>query len=314
MWLINTIGLISLIIGLFKIANISFFGFIDEGKEKVNKISFQKKKNISQKIEEARKPKQYKGIVELIYTTRQMLILTGRTTFLSWISFLSISLFIVGILVAILMNNYFLIPIFAFGFALAPFIYVILISIKWQKELNEEMETALSIITTAYIRKEDIITAVADNVQYLNEPIKSVFESFLVNSKYINSNTKEAIRQLQSKIPHEVFKEWCEVLIACQENKEQKTTLSPIVKKISDSRIISEELNNLLYLPLKDYLMVIVLFFLNYPLLRIINKEWYRALTETSIGKITIAVTTGIILFTLPNVIMLTKSVSYKDE
>lgn len=315
MLIVNVLGFLALVYGLFALFNISIFSFIEESRQKANRFSLKKKKTkIAQRVKEARKEQKKVGIIEIIYSTRQMLILTGRTTFLSWISFLSMLLFVIGVVVALIINNIFLVPILGGGFALMPFIYVLLLSVKWQQELNEEMETALSIITTSYIRKEDIITAISDNVSYLNEPLKSVFENFLVNTRYINSNTKEAIRTLRDKVHHDVFREWCDALIICQDNKEQKTVLSPIVKKISDTRLTNEKLNNLLYLPLKEYIMSVILFLANYPILKMINEEWYQALTGTMIGKFVIAITTGMLLFSIPSVAMLTRSVSYKDE
>ena len=38
------------------------------------------------------------------------------------------------------------------------------------KVIAAELETALSIITTAYLRNEDILTAVEENLPYLNPP------------------------------------------------------------------------------------------------------------------------------------------------
>lgn len=37
-----------------------------------------------------------------------------------------------------------------------------------------ELETALSVITTAYLRTEDIVTAVKENTAYLNPPVSSI--------------------------------------------------------------------------------------------------------------------------------------------
>ena len=39
-----------------------------------------------------------------------------------------------------------------------------------EKELNAELETALSIITTSYLRSEDILSAFEENINYINPP------------------------------------------------------------------------------------------------------------------------------------------------
>lgn len=45
---------------------------------------------------------------------------------------------------------------------------------SYKKHLNEELETAISIITTSYLRTEDLIRAVKENLPYINEPVKAI--------------------------------------------------------------------------------------------------------------------------------------------
>ena len=58
----------------------------------------------------------------------------------------------------------------ACGFLFIPFWYVRLTANHYKKNVSAELETALSIITTAYLRNEDILTAVEENLHYLNPP------------------------------------------------------------------------------------------------------------------------------------------------
>ena len=48
-----------------------------------------------------------------------------------------------------------------------------------KKYVAAELETALSIISTAYLRTEDVQTAAEENVAYLNPPVQGVFRNFL---------------------------------------------------------------------------------------------------------------------------------------
>ena len=314
MGILNTMGFAIFIFGAFQLLGLDFVSFLKESKEKISRLSFKRKKSLAKRIEEIKKPKQPKGFAAVILGAEQMLLLTGRKELLSWMSFLAILFAAAGTAAALAMGNYFLVPVLAAGAGILPFIYILFLSIRWQKELNEELETALIIITTSYLRKEDIIAAVAENAEYLNEPVKSVFQSFLVQTRYISGSTKKALRTLQGKIKHEVFWEWCEALILCQDNKELKVTLSPIVSKLSDTRIVSEELNNILYEPLKDYIGVFLLFFANFPLIRVLNKDWYAALMDTTIGKIVVAISIALVLFTIPGAIALTRPVTYRGK
>ena len=310
----NAIGFALFVFGIFQLLGLSFPAFFKESKEKISRLSFQRKKSLGKRIKEIKKPKQPKGFAAVIAGAQQMLLLTGRKELLSWMSFLALLFAAGGVAVALMLGNYFLVPVFAGGAGILPFVYILFLSIRWQKELNEELETALSIITTSYLRKEDIIAAVADNVEYLNEPVKSVFQSFFVQTRYISGSTKKALRALQGKIKHEIFWQWCEALILCQDNKELKVTLSPIVSKLSDSRVVSEELNNILYEPVKDYVGVFLLFFANFPLIRVLNQDWYLYLTDTTIGKLAVAISIALVLFTVPGAIALTRPVTYRGK
>jgi len=54
-----------------------------------------------------------------------------------------------------------------------------------------------------------------------------------------------AIAELRGTIDNEVFREWGDALAACQYDRYPKTTLTPIVAKLSDMRIMNGELENL---------------------------------------------------------------------
>ena len=42
-----------------------------------------------------------------------------------------------------------------------------------------------------------------------------------------------------------MFQEWCDALIACQHDRSLKTTLTPIVSKLSDMRVVNGELETM---------------------------------------------------------------------
>ena len=70
---------------------------------------------------------------------------------------------------------------------------------SYKKHLNEELETAISIITTSYLRTEDLIRAVKENLPYINEPVKANFEAFVYEAELINANTTSAINSLKNE-------------------------------------------------------------------------------------------------------------------
>lgn len=244
--------------------------------------------------------------------TKDILEATNKSGKFSILCVLSFALLILGMMVAISMNNYFLIPILAGGFALLPFWYIKFTATFYKKQLNSELETALSVITTSYLRSESIITAVDENITYINPPVADVFKSFLTQTKLINSNIKMALENLKSKIDNDVFREWIDGVIACQDDKNLKSTLTPIVVKLSDMRIVSAELDYLLYEPMKEFITMTILLIGNVPLMYFLNKSWYQTLMFTTIGKAILAICILVIFISLAAVIKLTKPVEYK--
>lgn len=112
----------------------------------------------------------------------------------------SILLMIIGCVVAIMIDNAFLIPVFAIAFALIPFAYAKRTVNFYDNHIKEELETALSIITTSYVRTDDIVTAVKENVQYLKPPVKDIFAGFVAENMMISSDVKQSIRHLKEKV------------------------------------------------------------------------------------------------------------------
>ena len=211
----------------------------------------------------------------------------------------SLLLFAVGAGIAIIVNNLLLVPVLAAGMMFLPFWYIKLTAGHYRKAVTAELETALSIITTAYLRSEDLQTAVEENINYLNPPVHGVFRSFLTRIKHIDPDMNAALAELKSAIDNEVWREWCEALSACQYDHSMKSTLNPIVGKLSDMRIINGELENLVFAPRKEFISMAALVVLNIPLLYFLNKDWYATLMTTVPGKAVLAVCAAAIFLSL---------------
>ncbi len=100
-----------------------------------------------------------------------MLEITGKSDKFGVICVISLFLLALGGLIAITMNNLFMLPVMAVGFSLLPFWYVLFTATAFKKNLNGELEASLSVITTSYLRSESIIVAVEENLPYLNPPV-----------------------------------------------------------------------------------------------------------------------------------------------
>lgn len=224
----------------------------------------------------------------------------------------SLLLMIVGCVIAIMIDNPFLVPVFAIAFAMIPFIYAKRTVAYYDNHVKEELETALSIITTSYVRTDDIVAAVKENIQYLKPPVKDIFAGFVAENMMISSDVKQSIRHLREKVNNSIFAEWCETLIACQDDRTLKDTLMPIVTKLTDVRIVNNEIKGMLSSARIEYYMMAGMVVGNIPLLYFLNKDWFNALMFTTLGKLVLAICGLVIIVTAVLMLRFTKQIEYR--
>lgn len=310
MTILMTIAALMAINGGFLLIGITPFGFLEgmAGLMKPGNVSMKKR------IKDSRKKKQLRGIRLLSAEVQAILRLTGREDAFSMLCILSMILFVAGVLLALSMGNTFLVPVLAAGLPLLPFHYVKFTASRQRKELNGELETALSMITASYLRNRNtIIQAVEENLPYLNPPVSEVFRTFLLESKLINSNLKEALEKLKLGIDNPVFREWVDAVEVCQDDHNLKTTLPPIVRKLSDMRVVTAELDLLIHEPVKEYITMVMLVLGSVPLMYFLNKEWYEILVSTGLGKILMAVSGTVIFVSVAAVVRHTRPIEYGE-
>lgn len=224
----------------------------------------------------------------------------------------SLLLMIVGCVIAIMIDNPFLVPVFAIAFAMIPFFYAKRTVAYYDNHVKEELETALSIITTSYVRTDDIVSAVQENIQYLKPPVKDIFAGFVAENMMISSDVKQSIRHLKEKVNNSIFAEWCETLIACQDDRTLKDTLMPIVTKLTDVRIVNNEIKGMLSSTRVEYYMMAGMVVGNIPLLYFLNKDWFNALMFTTLGKLVLAICGLVIIVTAVLMLRFTKQIEYR--
>lgn len=255
-----------------------------------------------------------KGFFSQDYEVKQILKDTGRANRYEAVKRLTLILFAVGGVLALLIGNVYMVPILGIGFSLIPMWYLRSTAANYKKHLNEELETAISIITTSYLRTEDLIRSIRENLTYINEPVKANFEAFVYETELINANTTSAINSLKMKIPNRVFHEWCNILIQCQSDRSMKNTLPTIAQKFSDVRIVQSELEAMMQGPRREAFTMMFLVIANVPLLYFLNKDWFHTLIFTTPGKIALAICSAIILFALSQIMKLSKPIEYGGE
>ena len=270
------------------------------------------KRSIREEIKEASGRKKAGILRREISEAQSVLEMTGRGNRFSMICAISLALFCLGGSLAILLGNFFLAPVMAVGFLFLPFWYVKLTASHYKRDVSAELETALSVITTAYLRTEEIVTAVEENIAYLNPPVSKVFQNFLTQIKLVNPNVEAALRGMRGRIDNEVFREWCDALSDCQHDRSLKTTLTPIVAKLSDMRNVNAELEYLIAEPRKEFLIMVIFVIGNIPLMYMLNKDWYDVLMHTPLGQIILSVTAAVIFVSAGCVVKLTRPIEYR--
>lgn len=269
-------------------------------------------KSIKAEIKEATHRKKTSYFQREITEVQEILKLTGRSNRFSLICAASLLLLAVGAAIAILLENVFLVPVMAVGMMLLPFWYIRLTATHYKNSVAEELETALSIITTAYLRNEDILTAVEESIQYLNPPVRNVFAGFLTQVKLIDPDVDAALHAMKPRIDNQVFHEWCDAIAACQYDRSLKTTLTPIVGKLSDMRIVNTELEYQVAEPRKEFIIMALLVVGNVPIMYFLNQSWYHTLMHTVVGQVVLAVCAATIFISTSFVIRLTKPIEYR--
>ncbi len=268
--------------------------------------------SLKDKVKNLRGNKKKHGIYKTLLKMKNALAGTGKSKQFTLVCCASLVLFATGIILSLLINNIYLMPAIATAFALIPFFYATSTLSYYERHTKEELETTLSIITTSYTRNNDLVAAVRENIQYIKPPLREIFQAFVVDATSITSNTTRAILNLKDKIEDDIFDEWCDTLIQCQDDSTQKDTLLSVVAKLADVRQVNTELKAMLSSARTEYWTMVALVVCNVPLLYLLNKDWFNTLLFTTPGKITCGVCGIVILVTALFMMKFTKPIEYK--
>lgn len=275
-------------------------------------ISFLKPKStLTEKVRQQRygtKQRAYSRLLRL----KEALAATGKTKSFSAAVTASFALVFIGAAAAVIIKNMFLLPVLCAAFGCIPFLYLNGILSAYEKQLDDEMETTLSAVTNSYLRSEDIIGAIRENLKYIKPPLYSVFKSFLNETESISADTKSALLNMADKTQDGIFREWVETLVRCQDDRSLKDALQPIVSKLSDVRTVNTELAGVLRDAKNEYLMMALLVVGNIPLLYFINREWFNTLVFTTPGKAVMGICGIVILVTFVMMKRFTRPIKYR--
>ncbi len=224
---------------------------------------------------------------------------------------LSVAAAVLGALVGLIFSNFFLSVVLGIGFYFIPLWMTRFSLYRYNRFLNDELEVALSLITTSYVRNSDIMSSVEENIAHINSPVKEVFVSFVNNVKYVDANVPAQIERMKESVDNKLFYKWCDSLILCQHDHTLRATLLPIVNSFSDLKAQQMENETNMMRPLKQALLMTGLTVSVIPMFRILSPDWYVNLINTVPGKASLVITAVTVLLTINKAIRLSKPIEY---
>ena len=294
-------------VGIFFVFNLSKKVIYDDITSILNKED-----SLRTRIRSLQKKSKKNKIKGALIKLQTQLISQGKAPMFAVFCVTGFALAIGGVVLALLIGNYFLTVPLALIFGAFPFLYASSMIQQYDNRITFQLETVLSIITTSYLRTEDIVSAVEENLPYIAPPLDKFFREFVGECKSIRADYRGAIINLKSKIDNEIFEEWCDTLLSCQDDRTIKVTLLPIVSKMTDVRIINEELRTMIASPRVQYFTMVGLALSAFPLVFFLNKDWFIALVFTTGGKITCAVCATAIFITMILLNKFSKPIKYR--
>ncbi len=253
-------------------------------------------------------------IYSYLMKIRMTLSSTGKAKQFTVCVTLSLVLAAAGIIISMIIDNMFLAPVLAVSFGAVPFLYVRNSISYYEKRTNGELETALSVITTSYERSDDLVSAVRENIRYIKPPLRDIFMSFEGEVTAVSGNIKSAIYSMRDKLDNDVFREWCDTLISCQDDRTLKDTLRPVVSRLADVRTVNSELSVMMAGVRNEYLVMAALVIGNIPLLYVLNKDWFATLMYTTPGKAVLGICGLVIMITAALLVKYTRPVEYRRK
>ena len=156
----------------------------------------------------------------------------------------------------------------------------------------------MGIVTNSYISSGDLISAVESNLHLLSSPVDNVFRQFYTETQLIDSDVVKALSRMRGRIGNRYWRDWCDVLIQCQRDRQLRFALSGIVSRLGEMRRLQMETDMTIRKQMGDYIITVMIVLGAIPLMGAMMPDWYTMLTTTPTGKITLAIVLAAVLTT----------------
>lgn len=319
MKIIGLIFSLLLITGLFQLFDITLQkiiidlrSIISEARRYYRKRKYAKRIPIKKQVELITGEKKVNFIVKNFNDARNILFSSRQSKKMRTVYLASVAGGCSSVIISAVLKNIFILPPLAVGLALIPAWSVKIMEARFIRNINDELETALSCITASYMRTDNIVLAVEENLGVLNPPVNQAFMFFYNENKLINSNVIYGLTKLKKSFESTIFAEWCDAVIQCQSDRTLKATLYPIVQKFTDVKRVQAELDTSMMLPMQNFIVMTVVLLLMIPVMASMQPGWLDILINTVGGKILLSLTVVAVIFGINKAINLSRPIEYK--
>ena len=205
---------------------------------------------------------------------------------------------LLGLMIGLVLDNVLAALVLAIGLACAPLIVIRIRTGDYIRSLEEKLENAMGTVTNSYAASGDLIGAVQSSLHLLPSPLDGVFRQFNAETQLVDSNVDKAIHRLRDRIDNRFWRDWCDVLIQCQRDRQIRYALPGIVGRLGEMRRVQMETDTVIRKQLGDYIVTVMIVLGAIPLMGAMMPDWYSMLTTTLAGKITLAVVLAAVLAT----------------
>lgn len=229
---------------------------------------------------------------------KEMLAASGMSKKIATYKWAAIILAAVGLLIGLALDNVLAALVLAAGLGCSPLIVIRIRTGDYLRSMYEKLESAMSTVTNSYISSGDLIGAVQSNLHLIPSPADSIFRQFYSETQLIDSDVVGALYRMRERIDNRYWRDWCDVLIQCQRDRQMRFALTGIVSRFGEMRRVQMEVDTGIRKHMGDYIITVLIVLGAIPLMGAMMPDWYTMLTTTPAGKITLAVILAAVLAT----------------
>ena len=237
-------------------------------------------------------------IAGTVDNAKEMLSAAGMSGKISAYRWAAVVMAVIGLLIGLAMDNPLAALVLAVGMGCSPLIVIRIRTGDYIRSLNEKLESAMSTVTNSYISSGDLIGAVESSLHLLPSPVDGIFRQFYSETQLIDSDVVKALRHMHERIDNRYWRDWCDVLVQCQRDRQMRFALSGIVTRLGEMRRVQMEVDTTIRKQISDYIITVMIVLGAIPLMGAMIPDCYTMLTTTLAGKITLTVIFAAILAT----------------